>query len=336
VVGINVVLHPWWARDSESEAAHGDHAERPWNSHIGHRAVNPDAFVGSIERRTRIDAVSARLERAVGPLVERPKLRDLLTGRWLGHPAHPMLVFVPLSCWFGAGILEVVAGRRAARHVRRLTAIGVVASVPAAASGSADWLDTGGAEQRVGTVHASLNGIAATAFAASWWARRSGRLGRGRIWSLVGLAAASVSGYLGGHLSYRRGVGIDTTAFQSGPTEWQAVADLGDLPQGKAVGVDVDGVVLLLVRRNAADVDALEARCTHRGGPLHEGEVDHWCVTCPWHGSRFVLDDGSIERGPASAPQPAYETRTRGRTVEVRRTEHGSLRRTPVRGPVTE
>jgi nitrite reductase/ring-hydroxylating ferredoxin subunit len=243
---------------------------------------------------------------------------------------------VPLSCWFGAGILEVVAGRRASPYVRRLTGIGVLATLPAAASGSADWMDTSGAEQRVGTVHVGLNGLAATAFAASWWARRSGRVGRGRVWSLLGLTAAGASGFLGGHLSYRRGVGIDTTAFQSGPTEWKAVATLDHLPQGKPVGVEVDGVVIMLVRRNAVDVDALEARCTHRGGPLHEGSVDHWCVTCPWHGSRFVLHDGSIDRGPASAPQPAYETRTRGSSVEIRRTEHGSLRRSPVRSPNPE
>jgi len=41
-------------------------------------------------------------------------------------------------------------------------------------------------------------------------------------------------------------------------------------------------------------------------------------VTCPWHGSRFRLGDGSVARGPATAPQPVFETRVRNGSVEVR------------------
>ncbi len=53
----------------------------------------------------------------------------------------------------------------------------------------------------------------------------------GRALSGFGIAAIGCGGYLGGHLAYSRGVGVNTTAFQSGPTEWTplcAVDDLGD------------------------------------------------------------------------------------------------------------
>ena len=54
------------------------------------------------------------------------------------------------------------------------------------------------------------------------------------------------------------------------------------------------------------------------GGPLSEGELKDGSVVCPWHGSRFCLADGSVLDGPATIPQPRYETRVRNGQIEVR------------------
>ena len=106
---------------------------------------------------------------------------------------------------------------------RRLIGIGTLAALPVALSGAADWLDTDGAERRVGTVHAAANDAAlrcsrcpgcSVDAVAERQASRSPRRGHGDR------AAA----FLGGHLAYRRGVGVDTTAFQSGPSEWRHVS----------------------------------------------------------------------------------------------------------------
>jgi nitrite reductase/ring-hydroxylating ferredoxin subunit len=76
---------------------------------------------------------------------------------------------------------------------------------------------------------------------------------------------------------------------------------------------------------------AMADRCSHRGGPLSEGELQADCVVCPWHGSRFDVRDGHVRRGPASVPQPIYEVRTGEEdAIEVRRTEHRALRRNAV------
>jgi nitrite reductase/ring-hydroxylating ferredoxin subunit len=45
--------------------------------------------------------------------------------------------------------------------------------------------------------------------------------------------------------------------------------------------------------------------------------VDGGCLTCPWHGSTFRLADGSVARGPATAPQPAFEVREAGGAIQV-------------------
>ena len=40
---------------------------------------------------------------------------------------------------------------------------------------------------------------------------------------------------------------------------------------------------------------------------LSDGELTDGCLTCPWHGSVFRVADGAVVRGPATAPQPAFE-----------------------------
>ena len=52
-------------------------------------------------------------------------------------------------------------------------------------------------------------------------------------------------------------------------------------------------------------------------GPLSDGELAEGCLTCPWHGSVFRIADGSVTRGPATAPQPAFETRETGGAIQV-------------------
>ena len=81
---------------------------------------------------------------------------------------------------------------------------------------------------------------------------------------------------------------------------------------------EVNGLRVVLVRR-AARVYALGERCSHLGGPLAEGEVRDEAIVCPWHGSRFALEDGRVLDGPATMPQPCFETRVRDGFVEVRR-----------------
>lgn len=55
----------------------------------------------------------------------------------------------------------------------------------------------------------------------------------------------------------------------------------------------------------------LSARCTHAGAPLAEGELSHDVLTCPWHGSRFKVTDGSVIEGPAEEALRTYEKQLR-------------------------
>jgi nitrite reductase/ring-hydroxylating ferredoxin subunit len=134
---------------------------------------------------------------------------------------------------------------------------------------------------------------------------------------MLGAAVMSGSGFLGGHLSFRLGVGVDTTVFDTAPKAWTAVLDEAELRERVARKVTVGRTDVLLYREGDR-VLALGNRCSHRGGPLHKGRIQDGEVRCPWHLSTFRLDDGSIIQGPATAPQPRFDARVSNGKVEVR------------------
>ena len=73
----------------------------------------------------------------------------------------------------------------------------------------------------------------------------------------------------------------------------------------------------MLIRR-AGRIYALADSCAHLGGPLSEGQVDGLSIRCPWHGSRFDLEEGGVLEGPSTFPQPCFEIRVRAGQIEVR------------------
>jgi nitrite reductase/ring-hydroxylating ferredoxin subunit/uncharacterized membrane protein len=277
-----------------------------------------------VEAAEGLDELAAPVRR-VGNAIRESSWGDLLSGTPLRHPAHPALVAVPIGAWSSAALLDFAGGDR--RAARRLLALGIIAAIPAVASGLSDWSDTELAEQRVGLVHATANSLALVFFTKSWWAHRPGG-GRGRAWTLLGLACTGLAGWLGGHLAYGMGVGVDTNAFETGPEEWTTVD--GDVEPLELRRVDAGGVGVALAGTASGDVRALADRCSHRGGPLSDGTIEQGCAVCPWHGSRFDLESGRAVKGPASVPQPVYETRRRDGKVELRRTERRGLRRRAV------
>jgi nitrite reductase/ring-hydroxylating ferredoxin subunit/uncharacterized membrane protein len=264
-----------------------------------------------------LDGVISPIAGRVSGLLAGPA-KDALSGSWLGHPLHPLLTDLPIGAWTSAVLLDVAGGRRARPAADALVAAGIVAALPTAVSGLSDWSDLGRRAQRVGLVHAAVNNMALTLWTASLVARRRGKRSAGVALGLLGAAALSVGGYLGGHLSYRRAAGVDRNAFADLPEEWTPLADAAELRDGEPVLAHAGATPLLLVRRGET-VHALADGCSHLGGPLHEGHLEGDTVTCPWHGSTFCLGDGRVVHGPASAPQPTLEVRTTGGKIEVRR-----------------
>ena len=264
----------------------------------------------------RLDALAGPAGDAVRQALDRQPLKDALSGTWLGHPLHPMLTDLPIGFWTSAFTLDLVGGRGSRRAATHLVGWGVLSAVPTAVSGAADWGDTTGRPRRIGLVHAAANTTALACYTASWIARRRGRHWRGVALGLAGATAATVGGYLGGHLLQSLGVGVDRSTFPKPPTTWTRVASATEVTE--APRRVLAGEAPVVVVRHRAAVTALDARCPHRGGPLDEGPVRDGCITCPWHGSVFRLDDGTLVRGPSTVGVPIYECAVVGGDVEVR------------------
>ena len=272
--------------------------------------------VRAIEQLGAADPVAKGLQHLVQRAVGTGPARDALTGRWLGHAVHPMLTDLPIGFWTSAFTLDLIGGRSSRAAARKLVGWGVLCAIPAAATGATDWSDATGAERRVGLVHAALNSAAVACFTASWLARRRGRTGRGILWGLAGSTVATGGGYLGGHLVQRLGLGVDNTTFDEAPDRFVPTLPASEWTESTPRRVDADGTPAVVVRERGV-WHALDAHCSHRGGPLDEGTVRDGCIECPWHQSRFSLDDGSVVRGPAAAPQPVLGVRVRDDVVEV-------------------
>ncbi|MGW7587612.1 Rieske 2Fe-2S domain-containing protein [Streptomyces rubiginosohelvolus] len=270
-----------------------------------------------VEHSERAD----RLVDAVRTVVRAVPLgrgRDVLHGRWLGHPVHPLMVQVPLGSWMSAAVLDFVPGQQ--RAARALVGVGLVAALPAAAAGWADWAELRRPQMRVGLVHAAANAAGVACYGASFVARARGRFARGRLWGLSGLAAVSAGGALGGHMAFRQASGANHAehAAELAGTGWHAVGELTDFPVGTPVRRHLSDVPVVVVREPSGEVRVLADRCSHMGGPLSEGQVADGCIRCPWHGSAFRLSDGWNVSGPATAAQPVFTTRITGSLVEAR------------------
>jgi nitrite reductase/ring-hydroxylating ferredoxin subunit/uncharacterized membrane protein len=279
-----------------------------------------------IERADQLDQPSQLIADVVDKALANDRVTDLASGTPIGHPVHPLLVTIPLGSWSSSMIFDLTGDEDAADA---LIGIGLLSTLPTAITGLSDWRHTSGGEQRIGLVHGILNSVTVATYSLSLLARRTGRRKTGIALSVLGASVMTASGWLGGHLSYALGVGVDTTAFQHSEQEWTWIADVAEIPSGVLTQADLGGVPLVLTRRGN-DITVLADRCTHRGGPLHEGELDDGCIVCPWHGSKFALD-GSVVGGPATRPMPAYEVKVTDGQVYARRVdEPRTLRTRPV------
>ena len=189
----------------------------------------------------------------------------------------------------------------------------------AAVTGLTDWQHTEGDARRAGLLHAMVNTVALGLFTSSLLLRRGGLRSAGTGY---GARRPRSGGGLrvSGRLVYRDRIGVNHADPEAGPRRWTAVLEDGDVREGRMRRVVTGGTPIVVARRGDR-VFALDARCSHLGSPLDEGRLEPDSIRCPWHGSRFALEDGRVLEGPAVYPQPCFETRVRDGRIEVRRTD---------------
>jgi uncharacterized membrane protein len=145
----------------------------------------------------------------------------------LGHPIHPMLIVFPLGLLATAVIFDgITLGTRDGRWSDMafyLISTGIIGGLAAAVFGLVDWLaiPSGTRAKAVGLWHGAGKVAVVALFGASWFLRRgtTGVPGTAALaLSFAAVALALVTGWLGGELVDRLGVGVDDGAHLDAPS----------------------------------------------------------------------------------------------------------------------
>ncbi len=244
--------------------------------------------------------------RPLGPI------KDLLHGRWLGHPLHAASTDLPIGLLLGTVILDLLGQPGAADIVLVAT---IVTMVLAALSGAADYVDTRGTALTRATLHSTLMVVALVVLIVSAVMRSGAPVDRTLpiVLSIIGFLLVTAGAFVGGDVVFVFGNMVSRHAFRGAGTKWVAldtgsVTDLATLPEATPTKMRA-GINDLMVVRIGTTIHAMHNVCAHAGGPLAEGDLVDGCIQCPWHGSRFRLTDGLARRGPTVYDQPTYEVR---------------------------
>ena len=163
----------------------------------------PSAFIrllGRVERSTGLDPVVRAAEPLASRMVANERLRRVLHGNATGIPLHIIYTDVPLGAWWMAQFLDLFPDDGMRRAATRLVGLGVVAAVPTALTGWAEWARADRGARRVGVVHATANAVGTLVFLGSWAARSGSRhdlgIWLGRLRGGVLLVGAMCGGYM--------------------------------------------------------------------------------------------------------------------------------------------
>ena len=303
-------------------------------------AITPDITGGVDTGKMKIPQQKA-IEESLQNLVHKAfasggeggqAIKNFLNGTWLGEPLHVVLTDIPIGAWTAALVfdgMDLISKRREfAVAADAAIGIGLAGAVGAAITGVTDWQDTDAPARRIGMVHGLLNISATTLFIASLILRKKKSRTSGRVFAGLGYAVMTVAARLGGKLVYEYKIGVDRTEGEALPQGFVAVMSVSDLAEAKPTRAEHDGVPILLVRRGER-IFALAETCSHASGPLSEGKLVGDSIVCPWHASRFSLEDGRVLDGPAVHPQPCLQVRVQNGQIEVRKSPCTDAKKMP-------
>ena len=272
-------------------------------------------------------------------------LKDLLEGKPLRHPIHPMLVHFPIGFLVLSFLLDLVS--MAFPEVPNLVRgsfyamlLGIITALLAAVPGFVDYSDIRRDHpgKTTATRHMTLNLMVVAIYGLNLWIRSSA-LSHPKIsllpllLSIIGIGLLSVSGYLGGRLVYDQGIAVgrhkrrtatpqDTlylsTGYLSsgGEITFVPVPDAEQLGNGETLRVEIDKLVMTIARIDN-QLYGFQEFCTHRFGPLSEGSFHGFNVQCPWHNSCFDIRTGKVTNGPAKVDLKTFKIEMRDGKVGV-------------------
>src|SRR3954451_10955489 len=146
-------------------------------------------------------------------------IRDLLNGRWLGHPLHAAVTDLPIGLLLGSVVLDVIGQPTAADVTLVATILFMVAS---ALAGLADYSETDGLARTRATLHGTLMTVALVVLVVSAITRAGAPPDRTLpiALSLIGFLIVTAGAFVGGDVVYVAGNMVSRHAFRGAGTKW--------------------------------------------------------------------------------------------------------------------
>jgi uncharacterized membrane protein len=163
----------------------------------------PSMFIRTlrrVEESNGLDPAVRAAEPVAARIVAHRRLRSLFHGDATGIPLHVIYTDAPFGAWFMALFLDLFPDAGIRRAATRLVGLGVIAAVPTAITGWAEWALADRGTRRIGILHATANGLGTLIFLGSWVARLKDRhdvgVRLGRLGGMVLVAGGMMGGYM--------------------------------------------------------------------------------------------------------------------------------------------
>jgi 3-phenylpropionate/trans-cinnamate dioxygenase ferredoxin subunit len=104
------------------------------------------------------------------------------------------------------------------------------------------------------------------------------------------------------------------TQIEEENVDYLEIAPVSELPNGERMFVDI-GDTPIVIFNIAGQLFAIGDVCTHDDGPLGDGDIEGFNVTCPRHGAKFDVRTGKVTSMPAVEDIPAYPVQVRDGTI---------------------
>ncbi|MFL7868353.1 MAG: non-heme iron oxygenase ferredoxin subunit [Anaerolineales bacterium] len=106
------------------------------------------------------------------------------------------------------------------------------------------------------------------------------------------------------------------TQLEEKKVEFVEIAPASELPNGERMFVDI-GDIPIVIFNIAGQLFAIGDVCTHDDGPLGDGDIEGFDITCPRHGAEFDVRTGKVTSMPAVVDIPAYPVRVVDGMIEL-------------------
>jgi 3-phenylpropionate/trans-cinnamate dioxygenase ferredoxin component len=90
--------------------------------------------------------------------------------------------------------------------------------------------------------------------------------------------------------------------------EYVEIAPASELPSGERLFVEIEGKPIVIFNI-AGRFFSIADVCSHDDGPVGEGDIEGYNITCPRHGAQFDVRTGKVVQMPAVVDIPAYPVR---------------------------